>query len=110
MATFDERRCRALIDRQIYPLVEGLSVHSVTFGGGVIAMIDVPPQEEASKPFLVTGAMVGGRHEGAFISIVRRRGEDSIPITAAAIHSMLSAGRRLLHEDADRERNNEKRD
>jgi hypothetical protein len=56
----------------------------------------VPPQPEELKPFLVHGAILEGKVEGAFVSIVRRRGEHSVPITAPAIHAMLSAGRALL--------------
>jgi hypothetical protein len=62
----------------------------------MLVLIDVPPQPEELKPFLVHGAIVNGRIEGAFISIVRRRGESSIPITAPMIHSTLAAGRALL--------------
>jgi hypothetical protein len=59
-------------------------------------LIDIPPQPEELRPFLVHGAIVNGRVEGAFISIVRRRGESSIPITAPMIHSTLAAGRGLF--------------
>lgn len=59
-------------------------------------LIDIPPQPEELKPFLVHGAIVNGAVEGAFISIVRRRGESSIPTTASMIHSTLAAGRALL--------------
>jgi len=48
----------------------------------MLMLIDIPPQPEELKPFLVHGAIVDGRIEGAFISIVRCRGESSIPITA----------------------------
>jgi hypothetical protein len=41
---------------------------------GMLILIDVPPQPEELKPFLVHGAIVDGRAEGAFVSIVRRRG------------------------------------
>lgn len=41
----------------------------------------------------VHGASVGGRIEGACISIVRRSGEDSVHITAKQIHATLAVGR-----------------
>jgi hypothetical protein len=63
---------------------------------GMLILIDVPPQPEELKPFLVHGAIVDGKAEGAFISIVRRQGDETIPITAPMIHSMLAAGRALL--------------
>jgi hypothetical protein len=62
----------------------------------MLILIDVPPQPEELKPFLVHGAIVDGEAQGAFISIVRRRGDGSIPVTAPMIHSMLAAGRALL--------------
>jgi hypothetical protein len=74
-----------------------LSVSQIPVVGGHIVLIDVPSQPEEHKPFLVQGAVTtDGKVEGGFISIVRRRGEDSIPITAVAIHATLSAGRALL--------------
>lgn len=51
---------------------------------------------EELKPFLVHGAIVNGEAQGAYISIVRRSGEDSIPITAQQIHSAPAAERALL--------------
>jgi hypothetical protein len=62
----------------------------------MLLVLHLPPQVEELKPFLVHGAIVDGRTEGAFISIVRRRGESSIPVTAAAVHASLAAGRALL--------------
>ena len=56
----------------------------------------MPPQADELKPFLVHVAIVHGKVEGAFISIVRRRDEHSVPVTAAALHGMLAAGRALL--------------
>jgi hypothetical protein len=44
----------------------------------------------------VHGAIVGDKTEGAFISIVQRRGEHPITITAQSIHATLAAGRALL--------------
>lgn len=44
----------------------------------------------------MAGAIVQGRTEGAFISIVRRRGEHSVPLSPAVIHAALAAGRALL--------------
>jgi hypothetical protein len=65
-------------------------------GDCMLILIDIPPQPEELKPFLVHGAIVDGNVQGAFISIVRRRGEGSIPTTAPMIHSMLAAGRTPL--------------
>jgi hypothetical protein len=93
----DVRRYRLAIERRLFPLVDGLEVFAVDApGGGSLLTVHIPPQAEELKPFLVHGAIVGGKVEGAFISIVRRRDEHSVPITAPAIHAMLAAGRALL--------------
>lgn len=90
------RRHRQAIDNRLYPPPDGLALYEAKVAGGVLIAIHVPPQPEEHKPFLVHGAIVEGRVEGAFISILRRRGEESIPITAAGIHATLAAGRALL--------------
>ncbi|MBF6190806.1 ATP-binding protein [Nocardia sp. CDC186] len=88
-----------VIDSRVYPLVDGLVVDRFPHrDGGYIMAIMIPPQKEDSKPYLVQGAFVDGKYEGAFISIVRRRGEGSVPVTASAIHAYLVAGRKALHQ------------
>ncbi|MEV5978878.1 hypothetical protein [Streptomyces sp. NPDC052114] len=89
-------RYRSVIDARVFPPVDGLRVMASQQGDGWILTVLVPPQSEENKPFLVHGAIVDGKVEGAFISVVRRRGEASIPITGPAIHTMLAAGRALL--------------
>jgi hypothetical protein len=87
---------QALADH-LHPPPDNLSIEAIDVPyDGMLILIDVPPQPEELKPFLVHGAIVDGRVEGTFISIVRRRGESSIPITAPMIHSTLAAGRALL--------------
>jgi hypothetical protein len=91
------RRYRQAIENRIFPLPTALSIEAVeTYAGHGLVVISVPAQEEELKPFLVHGAIVESRVEGAYISIVRRSGEDSIPITAQQVHSTLAAGRALL--------------
>lgn len=90
------RRYQDALEKHLYPPVDGLKIERITGIGGDLVLVDVPPQPEELKPFLVHGAVVGGRSEGAFISIVRRRGDTSIPITAPMIHTTLAAGRALL--------------
>lgn len=95
-------RYSGILNRYLYPLPAGLRIDVVTLPNerSVIA-IDVPPQPDEQKPFLVHGAITAdGDVEGAFISIVQRRGEVSVPITAPMIHAMLAAGRaRMRAED-----------
>ena len=90
------RRYQQTLEKRVFPPPDHLTIEAVDMGNEMLMLIDVPPQPEELKPFLVHGAIVDGRIEGAFISIVRRRGETAIPITAPMIHSMLAAGRALL--------------
>ncbi|MFD0566069.1 ATP-binding protein [Kitasatospora saccharophila] len=84
------------IEKHLYPPPDYLDIEVVPADGGSLVVLHIPPQPEELKPFLVHGALVDGEVKGAFISIVRRRGESSIPITAPAIHATLAAGRALL--------------
>lgn len=98
---FNAQQYHQVIDYRIFPPVLGLVVTGYTVplkGGrqGHLLAIRVPAQPEESKPFLVHGAIVGDKVEGAFISIVQRRGEHSIPITGPSVHATLAAGRALL--------------
>ncbi|MFF3443256.1 helix-turn-helix domain-containing protein [Streptosporangium sp. NPDC002721] len=94
-----EDQRRKILDKVVYPRIDGLRVANFPYqdkhGDGYIVVVDVPPQPEHLKPFLVKGAIVEGKVEGAFIGIVRRRGEDSIPTDIAEIHAMMTKGRLL---------------
>lgn len=103
--TDTQARYLRVLDQHLYPPVLGIRIDLVPTEDerGLIA-IDIPPQPEELKPFLVHGAITAdGDTEGAFISIVQRRGEGSIPITAPMIHSTLVAGRAFLRGNARRE-------
>jgi hypothetical protein len=91
------QRYQAVLDARVFPPIEGLHVETMDYGGGKgLLVVVIPPQPDQLKPFLVHGAVVAGRTEGVFISIVRRRGEGSIFTSASAIHAMLVAGRDRL--------------
>lgn len=90
------KRYQQAIEFRLYPPPDLLSIEPISMGDGGIVLIAVPPQPQELKPFLVHGAIVDGHVERAFISIVRRRGESSIPMSAPMIHATLSAGRALL--------------
>jgi hypothetical protein len=68
--------------------------------GKGLLLISVPPQPREMQPYLVHGAVVGDKNEGAFFSIVRRRGEASIPTSAAQIHAYIVAGKAFLQGSA----------
>ncbi|MCF3939566.1 hypothetical protein [Gordonia tangerina] len=91
-------RYRQVLDHHLYPPPLGLRIDLVPAEDGLsFILIDIPPQGEELKPFLVHGAIRSDNQaEGTFISIVQRRGEGSIPITAPMIHASLAAGRALL--------------
>ena len=97
-----ERRYLQALNQCLYPPPDMLSVQLVRLEDSerMLVLVEVPPQPEELKPFLVHGAIVDGKAEGAFISIVRRRGEGSIPTTAPMIHSTISAGRAFLRGNA----------
>jgi hypothetical protein len=90
----DAVRLRAALDRVVYPPIPGLRVAAYPVEGeaGQILAVYVPHQQPSLRPFLVHGAVAAGKVEGAFISIVARRGEGSVVTTAAQIHALL-AGR-----------------
>ncbi|WP_159391073.1 ATP-binding protein [Streptomyces viridochromogenes] len=91
-----QRKYEIAIEQHLYPPPDYLNIELVPHGQGMLVVLSLPPQPEELKPFLVHGAIVDGSVEGAFISIVRRRGEASIPITAPSIHATMAAGRALL--------------
>jgi hypothetical protein len=96
----DAERYRAVIDDRVVPPIEGLVVEHVALGNEEgLLIIEVPRQPPELQPFLVHGAIVGDKAEGAFISIVRRRGEGSIPTSAKQIHAYIVAGRAYLRAD-----------
>jgi hypothetical protein len=90
------RRYQSAVEQHLFPAPDNLDLERLDVPGGMLIVLHLPPQGEELKPFLVHGAIVDGRTEGAFISIVRRRGESSIPVTAPAVHATLAAGRALL--------------
>lgn len=90
------------LDAHLYPPVDDLDIWAVPHdNGNEVFVIAVPPQPERNKPFLVHGALVDGVYQGEFFSIVRRRGERSVTVTAREIHAWLTAGRGLLDHRRD---------
>jgi hypothetical protein len=98
--TFNARvaqRHHQVLDQRMFPPVEGLRVEALADQhDGQLLCLFIPRQPEELKPFLVQGVIVGEKVEGAFISIVRRRGEHSIAVSPAALHAQIAAGRALL--------------
>ena len=86
-----------LLDARIVPPVDGLVIEKcpVTTTDSVLA-IYIPKQPSEMQPYLVHGAIAEGKIEGAFFSIVRRRGEGSINTSPQQIHAYIVAGKRYL--------------
>ena len=99
---FRPHRVRMTVDARVYPLVEGIKVGRAEIRESSLSVgyIRVPPQDPECLPFVVHGAIVGRRVEGSFVSIVRRRGDQSISVRPEEMHAWLSAGRRLLRRSA----------
>ncbi|ALO65247.1 hypothetical protein AS189_00535 [Arthrobacter alpinus] len=94
---FDPATYLNILDARVVPAVTGLTVDSVeTSPGKGIIYIFVPAQPPEMQPYLVHGVVAEGKVEGAFFSIVQRRGEGSITITASQIHGYLVAGKAFL--------------
>lgn len=91
---------REVLDARIVPPLDGLVVETfrVTSTESVLAVF-VPKQPSEMQPYLVHGAIAEGKVEGAFFSIVRRRGEASITTSAQQIHAYIVAGKRYLRGD-----------
>lgn len=97
LKNFDPATYENILDARIVPAVTGLTVDSIeTSPGKGIIYIYVPAQPTEMQPFLVHGVVAEGKLEGAFFSIVQRRGEGSITITASQIHGYLVAGKAFL--------------
>jgi hypothetical protein len=92
-----------VVDEMMFPPPDGLVAKVIEGPNGKYLMVDVPPQPEELKPFLIHGAIVDGRYRGSFISIVTRRDEWSIATRPESIHSTLAAGRALLRSSGARE-------
>ncbi|WP_382306966.1 hypothetical protein [Herbiconiux sp. UC225_62] len=88
---------REVLDARIVPPLDGLLVETfqVNPTESVLAVY-VPKQPSEMQPYLVHGAIAEGKVEGAFFSIVRRRGEASITTSAQQIHAYIVAGKRYL--------------
>lgn len=86
-----------VLDARIIPPVNGIVVETFpTSPGETVLAIYVPLQPAEMQPYLVHGAIAADKVEGAFFSIVRRRGEGSITTSAQQIHAYIVAGKWYL--------------
>jgi len=97
---------RRVIERRIYPPIEGLEVEAVPADAdedttNKLVMVVVPTQPAELRPFLVSGAATNGKVVGTLIGLYERRGEDVIARGPASIHAALSAGLALLRRPTE---------
>lgn len=86
-----------VLDARVVPPVDGLLLEKFpTSATQSVLAIYIPKQPSEMQPYLVHGAIAEGKVEGAFFSIVRRRGEGSITTSAQQIHTYIVAGKRFL--------------
>lgn len=90
------RKYVQVLDSKVIPPIEDLRVEVIAHGDDDLILIEVPPQGEENKPFLVHGAVIEGKAQGTFFSIVRRRNDEMASTHPANVHANLTVGRALL--------------
>lgn len=89
---------RALIRKRIYPRVEGVSVEPIpiwSYDRGVV-LIEIPPQLESQKPFLVVGTRSGGEISELGFTYAVREGEGAEAPRIEVVHQLIRAGKAAL--------------
>jgi hypothetical protein len=90
------RKYVQILDTKVIPPIEDLRVEVIAHDESDLILIEVPPQSEENKPFLVHGAVVEGKAQGNFFSIVRRRNDEMASTHPANVHANLTVGRAFL--------------
>jgi hypothetical protein len=99
IATMDPVALRASARQRITPVIPDLEVGVVESQGGYgYGWIFVPAQPVELLPFIVAGALLDGDFRGGHLSIPIRAVEDTVYTDAAAVHSLLAAGRVALRQ------------
>ena len=70
------RKYQQVLESRLYPPPDYLTIEAIAVDDGGLMLIAVPAQPDDLKPFLVHGAIVDGREERSFISIIRRNRQD----------------------------------
>jgi hypothetical protein len=100
------QRHHKVLDQRLYPPLDGLLIEIVPDDNeGELLCFYIPKQPDELKPFLVHGVIVGSKVEGAFFSVVRRRGEHSLAVTPQALHAQIATGRALLRSNPEPRQN-----
>lgn len=83
----------------VFPMPAGIRIEVIELQSGKpIILIDIPPQPDEQKPFLVRRALgvCDGKVETGGFTIAQRRGEHNVHVDAASLHAQIAAGRALL--------------
>jgi hypothetical protein len=99
IADMDVPATRAVLRERITPVIPNVDVGVVeTRSGYGYGWIFIPQQPRELYPFIVTGVQAGATWLGRHLSVPIRIGEDTVYLDAAALHSMLAAGRVALRQ------------
>lgn len=90
------RKYVQVLDTKVIPPIEDLRVDVIAHGDDDLILIEVPPQSDENKPFLVHGAVIEGKAQGTFFSIVQRRNDEMASTHPARVHANLTVGRAFL--------------
>lgn len=90
------RKYVQVLETKVIPPIENLAVEVIAYGESDLVLIEVPPQNEENKPFLVHGAVLEGKTQGNFFSIVHRRNDEMASTHPAQVHANLTVGRAFL--------------
>jgi predicted HTH transcriptional regulator len=85
-----------VLKSRIHPPISSLQIGSIPVGRNEVIYFYIPPQPEENKPYIISGSIMDGCYDSNGISIVRRQGDASIPVTAQEIHAALVVGRTLI--------------
>ena len=85
-----------VLKSRIHPPIAGLEIGYIPVDKTEIIYFYVPIQPEENKPYIISGAIIEDCYCSTGISIMRRQGDKSIPITAQEIHAALVIGRALI--------------
>lgn len=104
IADMDVVALRAVLRDRITPVIPDLDVGVVESRGGYgYGWIFIPAQAGELHPFIVAGALIGSDWRGGHLSIPIRSVKDTVYLDAAAVHSMLAAGRIALRQNSPAE-------
>jgi Putative DNA-binding domain len=95
---FDTGQHYKLLQEWLYPQPVGVDITFVPFGaesGKGILVVFIPPQDELSKPFLITKTLTDKKITDVLVGYVERRLDSTEPRTVVELHHALRIGLNL---------------